>query len=373
VRYIGLGDPLPVRGFGSARYRDLRTANFEDEILLALSAEIAVELQQFPHGGLLVVVDDPALLERRITLSGRTQETNNILTGQEIGQETPSLWITEETANRLLAGTGQTVADLREQITQLDVGAVSEMPLDVSVDMRVEGTLEERWPVQNVIGHMPGMAALPGEAQMDQEVILVLAQYDSPPPGPEEIEYPAANDNASGIAVMLEAIRIMQETEYEPNRTFLFVAFSGEGLEGGESVSDPDINRFLQAKAGFANFLEPEAIVYVHGVGGGSGDRLEVSAGGSLRLAELFETAGRRMGADITRSDDPIDISIIYDQGSPFDSGQDAPEVRLSWEGWQEHARLPSDTMKNISADNLEDAGRTLSLALMIMGREREY
>ena len=372
VRYIGLGDPF-VRGFGSARYQDLRKANFEDEILLALSSEKALELQRLPHGGLLVVVDDPALLERHFTLSGRTQETISIFTGRDIGQDTPALWITEETANRLLAGTGKTVADLREQTAELEVGAVSEMPLDVPVDMIVEGTLEERWPVQNVIGHMPGMAAVPGEYQMDHEVILVLAQYDSPPTGPEEFEYPATNDNASGVAVMLEAIRIMQETEYEPNRTFLFVAYSGEGLEGGESVSNPNISRFLQAKVGFATTLEPEAIVHVHGVGGGSGDRLEVSAGGSLRLAELFESAGRKMGADVTRGDDPIDISIIYDEGSPFDSGQDAPEVRLSWEGWQEHARLPSDTMENISADNLEDAGRTLALALMIMGREREY
>ena len=63
----------------------------------------------------------------------------------------------------------------------------------------------------------------------------------------------------------------------------------------------------------------------------------------------------------------------IYEEGSPYESGQDAPEVRLSWEGWAEDARLPSDTMDNISVDNLSDAGRTLTLALMIMGRERQY
>jgi hypothetical protein len=239
--------------------------------------------------------------------------------------------------------------------------------------MAVEGTQEERWPVVNVIGHMPGHASLPGESQMDNQLILVLAQYDSPPPGPEALDYPAANDNASGVAVMLEAIRVLQETEYIPNRTFLFVAYSGEGLEGGEDVSNPEISRLLQAKRGFASAMVPEAIVHVRGVGGGSGDRLEVSAGGSLRLAELFESAARKMGSGVKRGEQAIDISVIYEEGSPFDSGQDVPEVRLSWEGWSENARLPSDTLDNISADNLEDAGRTLALALMIMGRERQY
>jgi hypothetical protein len=129
----------------------------------------------------------------------------------------------------------------------------------------------------------------------------------------------------------------------------------------------------LQAKLGFATSLEPEAVVHVRGVGGGSGDSLEISAGGSMRLVELFESAGRKMGAKVKRADDPIDISIIYDEGSPYDSGQEAPEVRLSWEGWAEHARLASDTMENTSRENLEDAGRTLALALMIMGREHQY
>jgi len=175
------------------------------------------------------------------------------------------------------------------------------------------------------------------------------------------------------VAVMLEAIRVMQETEYQPNRTFLFVAYSGEGLEGGESVSNPEISRFLQAKVGFATSLKPEAVIHVRGVGSGSGDALEVSAGGSLRLVELFESAAHKMGADIKRRDDPIDISVIYDEGSPYESGQDAPELRLSWEGWNENARLASDTVDTISADKLEDAGRTLALALMIMGRERQY
>jgi hypothetical protein len=293
--------------------------------------------------------------------------------GRVTGQDSPSFWISEEVADRILEGSGKTVQDLRSEAEELQLGGVSQLTLDTQVSMSANGTLEEYWPVLNVIGHMPGLAGTPGETQMDQNLIMVLAQYDTPPPLPGEEFHPGANDNASAVAVMLEAIRIMRETEFQPKKTFLFVAYSGEGLEGGEDVSNPDVTRFLQAKHGFITYLEPEAIVHLRGIGGGSGDRLIVSSGGSLRLAELFEEAGDRVGADVKRSEEPIDISIIYREGSPYDSGQVAPEVRLSWEGWQENARLPADSMANISAENLQDSGRTLALALMILGRERDY
>jgi hypothetical protein len=47
--------------------------------------------------------------------------------------------------------------------------------------------------------------------------------------------------------------------------------------------------------------------------------------------------------------------------------------VRLQWEGWEENSRLPTDTVENISADDLEEAGRALAMALMILGREQNY
>jgi hypothetical protein len=374
VRVISLGDPAAVATFGwNWRFPDLRTADFSDEVILAVSEADADTIANLPKGGLLVVTDDPEILTRRFTLPGRSVVRMDYMFNRELGQDSPSFWITEDVANRILEGTGKTVSDIRNEAEELQMGDVAQLETETRVSMSAKGVVEEYWPVQNVIGHMPGLEGTPGETQMDQKLIVVLAQYDAPPPAPGDEFHPAANDNASAVGVMLEAIRIMQETEYTPKKTFLFIAYSGEGLEGGEDVSNPDINRFLQAKHGFITSLEPEAIVHLRGLGGGSGDRLEISSGGSLRLAELFEEAGDRVGAKVVRSEEPIDISIIYREGSPYDSGQIAPEVRLSWEGWEENARLPDDTVANISSDNLQNSGRTLALALMIIGRERDY
>jgi hypothetical protein len=206
-------------------------------------------------------------------------------------------------------------------------------------------------------------------------MVVVMVQYDSPPPGPDGAALPAANDNASGIAVMLEAIRVLEEAEYQPRRSFLFVAYSGEGLDGGEPVNDPDVDRFLQAKTGFIGRFEPVAIVELRGVGDGTGNRLEVSSSGSLRLAELFETAAKQSGVRPVRSEEAIDISLVYEEvdASADSSGKQAPVVRLFWEGWDETSRLSEDTPDKISQDNLEKAGRTLAMALMAIGREIEY
>jgi hypothetical protein len=74
------------------------------------------------------------------------------------------------------------------------------------------------------------------------------------------------------------------------------------------------------------------------------------------------------------RANEAIGLSVIYDE--PRAGGQraqEAPAVRLSWQGWAEHARLPTDTLDNVSSERLEKAGRALALALMVMGRERAY
>jgi hypothetical protein len=245
--------------------------------------------------------------------------------------------------------------------------------------MGVQGRVEERVPVHQVIAHLPGGAAhIEGApqadtAKLDHEMILVMAQYDAPPPTPDEAQYPGANDNGSALAVMFEVVRAMQESGYQPYRTFLFVAYSGEGLKGGEWVYPPDPLEFLRAKRGFSSNFDLEAVVDLRGLGGGEGEALAISAGGSLRLAELFERAARQVGVETRRSSDPIDVSIVFEEKELGEKGQDVSNVGLSWEGWEATSRTPADTVATVSADKLEEAGRALTLSLMILGRERQY
>ncbi|HSH01763.1 MAG TPA: ABC transporter permease subunit [Anaerolineae bacterium] len=374
IRLVGLGQPMAGSGFRRG-FSDLRNVDWENEIIMVLSEQDAFNVTRFTSpGGLLVVTEDSELLEQQFTLSGRSSIEINTFTGStEEGGEVPSLWISRETAERILANAGYTLADRQDAFAELLDEEVWAEELPISAKLSVPGEITRRGEVQHIIGHLPGTAGTPGETQLDNKMIVVLAQYDAPPPLPNNKQYLGANNNASGIAVMLETIRVIQTADYEPYRTFLFVAYSGEGLEGGEDVSDPDIQKFLQAKIGFATAFDIEAIVHLRGLGGGAGDHVQVSAGGSQRLADLFITSANQMGSNASRADETLDISVIFRSGAPSASGQEAPELRVFWEGWSEHSLRSTDTIDHISADNLQTSGRALSMTLLKIGRELQY
>jgi peptide/nickel transport system permease protein len=369
VHFLALGDLTAKRGFAGRRtYPALQKLDYSDEILLVLSPREAAYLWAVPRGGVLVVAEDAAELARKRTLSPRDPVESLFGAGRRVGQDAPMLWISEELADRLLHGTGYSVAELRRMAEELGQDELLRLSTGTVVTMAVRGTVRERVKVRHVIGHLPGTSD-----QLDNRLIVVLAQYDSPPPGPDHLIYPGANDNASGVAVMLEAIRTMRETGYQPYKTLLFVAYSGEGLEGGKVVTEPEVKDFLKAKYGFTDTFEIEAVIHLRGLGAGTGRGLALAAGGSTRLANLFEASARRMGVRLRRIREPVELSIVFEEKSPSESGQEAPTVRLFWEGWEATSRTPADTPEVVSAEKLEQAGRALTLALMVLGRETGY
>jgi hypothetical protein len=329
-----------------------------------------------PQQGALIVTDDRDVLQQREVMSSFSPVFTLFGTNRTSGQETPVFWITEDLADRILAGTGQTVATLQETQGTLRLDETAWLPTHVEVSLEITGTTYEKVPVRHVIGHMPGIRGrIEGggaATQMDDELIMVVAQYDGV--GDDHSHaYPGANDNASGVGVMLEAIRTLQEQEYEPYRTFLFVAYAGEGQPHGLGYGLPiEPDTFLKAKAHFATAYDLQTVVYLRGLGRGSEPVLEISAGGSQRLLNTFEEAARRVGVRTQRAADRLDIDVVFDEGGAFDSADEVPNVTLSVEGWQETSRRPTDTLQGISARTLEDMGEALTLALMVMGRE-EY
>jgi hypothetical protein len=242
----------------------------------------------------------------------------------------------------------------------------------VNVSMAVEGTKHEKVPAPHLIGHMPSYVSNQFGG-LDDHLIVVLAQYDCPPPVPGDAPLTCANDNASGVAVMLEAIRAMRDSGYQPYKTFVFIAYSGEGLDGGEPISPYDVDKFLQAKYGFASTFEIEAIVELRGLGAGGGDDPVLLVDGSLRLADLFSASARRFGLPVRRTGETLDLSLIFEPGSVAASGDQAPRIRIAWDGWQTTSHMAADTLETVSASDLDRAGKAVSLALMILGRELQY
>ncbi|HID50984.1 MAG TPA: M20/M25/M40 family metallo-hydrolase [Anaerolineae bacterium] len=90
----------------------------------------------------------------------------------------------------------------------------------------------ERQPFPLVYGNssaeqMNIIATLPGKANNNQ-AIVIMAHYDNRPPDAADGETlaPGANDNASGVALLLESARLL--SAYEWNQTIIFVALAAE-------------------------------------------------------------------------------------------------------------------------------------------------
>jgi peptide/nickel transport system permease protein len=366
VQLLALGELTRV-GNWFQNFPALDSLDFSDRVLMFLSEKDFAALRGVPRAGVLVVSQDPLDLKRNFTSSSARPSWGSWTGGRHTDWDAPVLSISEGLANRILAGTGKTVAELRSAAENLGQDEIFQHPTDTVVSMQVEGTLREKNTALHVIGHLPGTSAA-----LDNKMIVVLAKYDSPAASPDGLLYPAANDNASGVALMLETIRTMRKVGYQPYKTFLFVAYSGEGWENGEPVV-PEISKFLQTKYGFDNAFDVEAVIELRGMANQDGERLQLMAGGSVRLADLFQTAARRMHVPVDRSGENVDLSIVFEDRSLQQGGEEAPSIRLDWQGWQNSSHSSLDTVDSISVDNLQDAGRALNLALMVLGRETQY
>ena len=86
--------------------------------------------------------------------------------------------------------------------------------------------------VRNVIGILPG-----SDAAMKDEYVVLTAHYDHlgiKPNDEGDKIYNGANDNASGVASIIESARLLGQLPVAPKRSVLFIAFFGEerGLLG---------------------------------------------------------------------------------------------------------------------------------------------
>ena len=371
VRYVSFGKVQEYERLGYSYFDLPDDLNYAGEILLVFEEDLPF-LRGAPRAGTLIIASDPEELSRRFTITNEDEFwMRNIWVDMEI-IDSPSYWISSAAADRLLAGVGKTAFELMQEKEDLDVGELFEAPLGVEATMQVEGESYKMVPAFHVIGHLPGV--LSNEfAGIDDRLIMVLAQYDCPPTHADGEFHACANDNSSGVAIMLEIIRTMQESGYQPYKTFLFIAYSGEGYEGGQPVSSGDVKRFLDAKYGFSSAYEIEAVVELRGLGASDGGDLLLASDGSLRLAKHFQSVSRRLNvsAQITREE--IDLSLIFSEGSPLDSGEEAPRVRVYREGWEATSHTVKDQLAYISAESLEEAGRVITLGLMIIGREIDY
>ncbi|MEW5825498.1 MAG: ABC transporter permease subunit [Candidatus Bipolaricaulota bacterium] len=363
IRFVAFGES-PT--YGKLDVSPFKKLDLSKDVLLVLTRLDAELLERRRCAALLVVAGSAEILAHRAVLSPASR-ADFAFTGAGIettGIDRPALWISEETAERILAGVGRSLAELRAAASEVDARDPLTFLLPCRAALRIEGAVEEEMPVRHVVGWIPGEKGNPRE-QMDNQVVAVLVQYDVTPYRPGQAG-DGANDNASGVALLLEIARLLTQTEYVPNRSLMLVAYSGVGWSGGELRAEREAEWFLGRSVLPSRFFTFEAVVRLRGVGAGSTERLSVETSGGLRLANLFRSAASRMGGRLVIAETPVDLRAVYEGKSATESAEGVPEVTLSYENWA-LAEGPID------ARSLGRSGRIAAFGVLTLGREERY
>jgi len=311
------------------------------------------------------------------------------------------LALSRQAARKLLDfATDKLLSDLEEQmrrsLKQGDTKLVTSLFKSLDISIASDVTRREV-PAYNVVGVLDG-----SDPVLKNETIVIGAHYDhlgrggegSLAPRSGEIHH-GADDNASGVAGVLELARLLTGQRPRPKRTIVFITFSGEeeGLLGSSyyvnhplvplantvaMVNMDMIGRMKDRKLiiggvgtakewrdiiGSGNFLQGVNVTATRGVsnspqgdgtrGGSAGFPMVVSANG-----RSIVTTDSAKSFDLTLQEDgfgPSDHSSFYSKQIP---------VLFFWTGNHEDYHKPSDTADKI---NYDDEARVLSLVARIV------
>ena len=245
-------------------------------------------------------------------------------------------------ADTLLRDTGFTLDSLQQSIDH-DVRPKS-IPLGKQLHLSVQATFAAHADAYNVLGFIPGSDAGSGK------VVIIGAHYDHWGKDVNGAVFRGADDNASGVAVMMEIARVFSAGA-KPKWSVLFAGWSGEeeGLYGAYAYVDHPY--FPLAKT--------TAYLNLDMVGYGEPLLLE-SAETHTALRALTSESAKQLG---------VTLSVLGYEGdsdhAAFEEGGVPNLMLIYWPYEQYHT--PSDTPDHVSRVNLlETAKLTALIALKL-------
>ncbi|KAJ1325318.1 bacterial leucyl aminopeptidase [Microdochium nivale] len=103
------------------------------------------------------------------------------------------------------------------------------------------------------------IAQIPGQGDSAKKVVIVSAHYDSISTSPTA-RAPGADDNASGIVTILEALRVLAAAAFVPDNTLEFHFYGGE--EGGTLGSRDIMQAYVKQKVNVIAMMNQDMTGY---------------------------------------------------------------------------------------------------------------
>jgi hypothetical protein len=279
----------------------------------------------------------------------------------------PVLELTQQGYAQLLERARQTRKDLLDSppALSLDLWARIGIPLEAPRDVATV----------NVLGLLPGT-----DPVLSERLVLLTAHYDhvgddpgswACPPGESMVgrqreercermpgrRYPGANDNASGIGVLLEIARLWHDAGYRPKHSVLFAAW------GAQEAGKTGMQYYLDHPV--VPLQHVVAVFHLGAVGGGEGYYLGAQGSkeeeGLLRF--VMQSAEDVLDGRLTLTSPPSrdDPAALLRQAG-------LPTLWMSWRDASEE-NWPIDLADQVEPYRLGVSGRMVTLAVMSLAR----
>lgn len=212
-------------------------------------------------------------------------------------------------------------------------------------EININARYRENAATANVIGYLPGK-----DDKMKNEYIVVGAHLDHLGIQGSTCIFPGAEDNASGVAAVLETARLLtinapKSIEYN-KRSIIFVLFSGGELENlGSQIFVSNLSKLRNVEC----FINAQSI--------GSGDSIAVL--GNKRFPLLWNIASRN---------DTISTKCMVRDMHTYPTGDAAvfaqigiPSLVFTNNMASSHIHVPSDISENIDREMMTNAASLMA------------
>jgi len=336
----GAADAL-ISVVGAADRDDFTGANVSGRITLVTNTSKGNPVEQsFQRGavGVLIVAPHPEIRFSYLPFL----ETTTI----------PVLQISDALADALLAASGRHLADLRDAVDRRHADA-GLPPTGVDLTTRVRMSVPLGALHNADAANVVGLLRAP-DASGATRAVLVGGHLDGLGTDPDGTVFPGANDNASGVAIVIEAARALAAKRSSLTHSIVFVAFGGEeeGYLGSAA--------YIQMMSASPGRVESLIAMLNTDAAGCCGTKLGASA----------EDAGlqARVRAAIERSGIPY---AAVSGGSDHQSFARAhvPAVLVQWDDLVLH--VPGDTVSRIDAAHLRGPGQVIASVAFDLATQR--
>ncbi len=294
----------------------------------------------------------------------------------------PVFRITPATADAILAGDGLDFASIQNEIAGLESNGTASSnrrvaipewhtntritnhecrsgeaweacDLTARVRMRLVLGAPETVTLYNALGLLEG-----ADASLADALVIVSCHYDGPGRALDGTLYPSADENGSGVAVMLEIARLWQEQGFQPRRSVLFAAW------GGGDLRYSGAHGFLD-QPGFLSSYDISAVVHLDRLGGTTGEELVVHpVSGRNNLFNLLIASADRLDVGIAQG------GTVRHPYQEVLSGQYGTLIAT----WGDPRLAPADdTLERINPHHLSQAAQVINLTLITAAHEPKY